>query len=571
MNMLTIRPKCRRFTLAMLLAVAGVGLCMQARAQSEAGGFRIAGKVVSSTAGTPLPQTRVTISSVTDRSVVGSLLTTADGSFEFKHLVPGKYSLQAARRGFISSFYDQHERYNSAIVAGGEVDSEHLIFRLVPQAVLTGRVVDESGEPIRRANVTLYRQDQSLGVGLISRFRADRTDDRGTYEFAGLPAGNYFISVNTRPWYALSARSIPNGDGTVTTPEIPASFDVTYPTTYYPDTTESDDASPIPLRGGERLTADIHMSPVPALRILVRAPSDPQHGFGPPMLMKKEFDSTRNVTNQLMTSVEDPAEGVRAQNFSMLGPGLMELTGIPPGKYTAMMRDYSAGPRSGAMTEVDLTRSGQELDPSAGEPVSSAKLTVQIPGEPQFPAGLMLVLRGPDHKVVSSSQVDPKGEAQLAGVPPGKYAVIAASPTRDYAVVRIATGGNQTAGHGLEIPAGSTVEATVTLVRGAGFVEGFAKSKGKGVAGAMVVLVPNDPEANSELFRRDQSDQDGSFSLQTVVPGQYTIVAIENGWDLNWSQPGVIAHYLPQGKKVMVGAGPQGTVHLAEPLEVQPR
>jgi hypothetical protein len=87
----------------------------------------------------------------------------------------------------------------------------------------------------------------------------------------------------------------------------------------------------------------------------------------------------------------------------------------------------------------------------------------------------------------------------------------------------------------------------------------------------MVVLVPNDPEANSELFRRDQSDQDGSFSLQTVVPGQYTIVAIENGWDLNWSQPGVIAHYLPQGKKVMVGAGPQGTVHLAEPLEVQPR
>jgi protocatechuate 3,4-dioxygenase beta subunit len=554
----------------MLLIAVALGVAPQAHAQSGAGGFRIAGKVVSSTSGAPLPQTRVTISSVADRSVAGSLLTAADGAFEFKQLAPGKYSLQAARRGFIDSFYDQHERFNSAIVAGGDVDSEHLIFRLVPQAVLAGRVVDEAGEPIRRANVTLYRQNQSMGVGLISRFRVDRTDDRGTYEFADLPAGNYFLSVNARPWYALSARSIPNGDGTVTTPEVPPSFDVTYPTTYYPDTTESDEASPIPLRGGERLTADIHMLPVPALRILVRMPSDPQRGFGPPMLIKKEFDATRNVTNQLMTSVGDPSEG-RPQNFSMLGAGLMELTGIPPGKYTVMMRDYGAGPMAGAMTEVDLNRSGQELDPLAGEPVSSAKLTVQIPGEPRPPEGLMVILRAPDHKVVSSAPVDPNGEAQLPGVPPGKYAVIAASPSRDYAVVRIATGGNQTTGHGLDITAGSTVEATVTLVRGAGTLEGFAKSKGKGAAGAMVVLVPQDPEAGNELFRRDQSDQDGSFSLQTVVPGQYTIVAIENGWDLNWSQPGVIAHYMPQGKKVTVGTGAQGVVHLSEPVEVQPR
>ena len=59
----------------------------------------------------------------------------------------------------------------------------------------------------------------------------------------------------------------------------------------------------------------------------------------------------------------------------------------------------------------------------------------------------------------------------------------------------------------------------------------------------MIVMVPKDPESNGELFRRDQSDLDGSFSLGTVIPFEYTIVAIENGWDLNWSQPGVIAHY----------------------------
>jgi len=57
-------------------------------------------------------------------------------------------------------------------------------------------------------------------------------------------------------------------------------------------------------------------------------------------------------------------------------------------------------------------------------------------------------------------------------------------------------------------------------------VEGVAQRSGKPAPAAMVVLVPDDPEANLELFRRDQSDLDGSFALAQVVPGTYTILAI---------------------------------------------
>jgi hypothetical protein len=87
----------------------------------------------------------------------------------------------------------------------------------------------------------------------------------------------------------------------------------------------------------------------------------------------------------------------------------------------------------------------------------------------------------------------------------------------------------------------------------------------------MVVLVPKDPESHRDLFRRDQSDQDGSFSLRSVVPGSYTIVAIENGWDLDWSRPGVIAHYAEHGKTVTVPGGTQGSMHVPDAVEVQPR
>jgi len=37
------------------------------------------------------------------------------------------------------------------------------------------------------------------------------------------------------------------------------------------------------------------------------------------------------------------------------------------------------------------------------------------------------------------------------------------------------------------------------------------------------------------LVRRDQSDSDGIFTLHSVVAGQYTVVAISDGWDLEWA------------------------------------
>jgi len=48
---------------------------------------------------------------------------------------------------------------------------------------------------------------------------------------------------------------------------------------------------------------------------------------------------------------------------------------------------------------------------------------------------------------------------------------------------------------------------------------------------------PQDPSLNRGLFRRDQSDSDGSFSLRDAAPGKYTVVAIEDGWELEWAAP----------------------------------
>lgn len=87
----------------------------------------------------------------------------------------------------------------------------------------------------------------------------------------------------------------------------------------------------------------------------------------------------------------------------------------------------------------------------------------------------------------------------------------------------------------------------------------------------MVVLVPKDLTALHGMARRDQSDSDGSFALHDVVPGQYTVVAVQDGWDLDWAQPEVIGRYLPGGIPVTVTGNSGKLLSLAGPVPVQPR
>jgi hypothetical protein len=151
----------------------------------------------------------------------------------------------------------------------------------------------------------------------------------------------------------------------------------------------------------------------------------------------------------------------------------------------------------------------------------------------------------------------------------GKYEVLVWGPGTRYSVAHMSVDGAQISGHSLSLAAGTSSSVSLAVVTGDAEIQGTATRTGKGVAGAMVVLVPKNPEADRELFRRDQSDLDGTFLLRNVIPGSYTLLAIENGWDLDWSQPGVIALYLKRGRKVEVGNQSGGSTNVAEAIEVQ--
>lgn len=516
------------------------------------GGFRIAGKVVNALAGNPLARARVTIVDSKNQQKTESTLTSEDGSFEFLHLGAAKYALNGAKRGFISAAYEQHERFSTAIVTGSGLDTEHLLLRLAPDALLRGTVLDESGEPVRGATVSLYREDRQVGVERIHKMRTESTDDQGSYEFSPLDSGTYFVSAMATPWYAVhQVSSAAAGRGNRR--EVDRSLDVAYPEAYYKDATEPEEASPIPIRGGDRLEADIHLNPVPALHLIFRmGDHDP---YFPPILLRPAFDGMTPVPNA---------------GWEMVSPGLFEIGGVAPGTYT--VRIPGTGPEKSSMLDLnlDLKEDFEEIDASKGEPASRLKASLRMVGGEKLPSELRVGLRNSKLRVVAWQEVDGKGQVEFDDMPPGKYEMLVQGPGRAYSLVRVSSGSAETAGDRINVAAGRSLEVSLLIAGSTTDVEGFAARDGHPVAGAMVVLVPKDAGSNRTLFRRDQSDLDGSFKLSNVIPGSYTIVAIFNGWDLDWASPAVMRAYSQHGKTITVGDG-KGSIELPDAVEVQAR
>jgi hypothetical protein len=150
---------------------------------------------------------------------------------------------------------------------------------------------------------------------------------------------------------------------------------------------------------------------------------------------------------------------------------------------------------------------------------------------------------------------------------PGTYELTVRASGKSLAVTQLTASGATVTGHLVKIGSES-VELNAVLAEVSGSVSGFATLDGKPAPGVFVLLVPADPNAGTEAYRPDQSDSDGSFEYKRVIAGQYTVVAIEDGWTLEWARPEVMAKYLAKGVKVTVPRR-SADIALKDAVEVQ--
>jgi hypothetical protein len=268
----------------------------------------------------------------------------------------------------------------------------------------------------------------------------------------------------------------------------------------------------------------------------------------------------------LQRHVFDMTEGAPVGELRQVAPGVMEFAGVPAGRYDVSIRN--GGP-DGAQefSEMDLRRDGQDLSATEGEALGKLNVNLKFSDGQALPRMYVAGLRDAGQRMAQLRPGDANGAVTFEAVKPGKYALVVLAQGRTYAVLRISAGTASTAGHDVTVASGAGTDVTAEVAAGDGLVEGMAVKNGKPVAGVMVALVPNDPEGHVEWFRRDQSDFDGTFALQGVIPGKYTIVAVEDAWGFDWMKPGVLAGYVKKGKSVEVGSS--AAVRLEEGVEVQ--
>ncbi len=509
--------------------------------QQGATSYRIAGVVVDASTGWPVAHAEVSILVRNDELI--DVTADESGRFVFDGLEGDKkYSLQAGAPGYVRERLNQHWGfYSTAVTVGAGIDSEHIVFRVHPQAVIYGAVTDEQGEAVRNARVMLFRMQAGWGRRTASVQGHAQTNDLGEFRFAHLLPGKYYVAVQAEPWYAQHRLNyLAESERTVSRSQLSgsksnAALDVVYPITFYPGVTDERSAADLNVSAGEKREADIQLAPIPAVHVrLTNLPA--------------EANNIRvSVVHKVFGSWQ---EGGTA--YGQTSSGEYEITGFSPGG--ALDIDTGAG-QDGRRIVEDNFENSETVD------FAGAVAPATVSGQVIFQTAMPTPVRGRVNFVswdsgAFSTAVQKDGTFSVSGVRPGTYSMqvfIFDEGDVDYVQAISATGAKASRGK-ITIESPGDVQLNITMGRGLGEISGVAKLAGKPCAGAMVLLVPQSGDNLGEDVRIDQSDSDGGFNLARVWPGEYILLAIEDGWDLEWRDAKVLKAY--RGKGVAVRVAP---------------
>lgn len=497
-------------------------------AAPQASSYRVAGTVVNAVTSQPVTAARVTLAPIEHRDQRLAYVTGADGRFVFAGLPAGKYELSGQGRGLLPASYDQHASLTSSVAAGPGQETDALVLRLEPPGSISGKVVDDIGEPVEHATVELLRSRVVTGHRRLTHYDFGQTDDRGEYRFSSVPAGTYYLAASGYPWYTKLNGTL--GDAP------PAAITHTgYGIRYHPNVSDPAAAEPLLLKAGQEATADFALNPVPAASVHVHFENG--QGFAKRMTLT----AAGLAGNQV--SVRQGKESEDFYNF----------WGIPPGHYVLKSLVLEGGRTLFAKNEIDVAAADMDVRVTLLE-APSLTGTLVLDGGGSLPPGLGVLLYDDEAGRTMASPVGADGKFAFPAAPPQRCQV---SLTRadDIYLKSWSAEGARRDGELLDIAEGATVRLKLLAAKGAGSIHGTVEHAGHPFAGGLVVLAPAAGSNGPDVSRAFQSDSDGSYYFRGVPPGDYALFAVPNGAEFEYANPAAVRPHVGSAEKIRVAPG----------------
>src|SRR5918993_5183294 len=217
----------------------------------KTGTGRIKGRLVAADSGNPVRRAQVRLSGAD--VLPKSVATDNEGRFEFKDLPAGAFTVNASKSGYVAVNYGQKRPFEPGrpieLVEGQAVENADI--SLPKGSVISGRIMDEFGDPVADTQVSAMRSTWSNGKRrLQSTGRTATTNDLGQYRIYGLPPGDYYVSATMRGTQEMVVTEMAMVATMVggSQPDSPRSG---YAPTYYPGTPNGSEAQKLAVAIGQ--------------------------------------------------------------------------------------------------------------------------------------------------------------------------------------------------------------------------------------------------------------------------------------------------------------------------------
>jgi protocatechuate 3,4-dioxygenase beta subunit len=508
------------------------------------------GRVVDAQSSQPLRRVRLALTApdIPPPQAI-TVSTDADGRYEFTGLPARGFTLTASRIGYLSLRFGQrrpNEQGKVLDIQNGQT-LEGVDFALPRMSAISGRIVDELGEPIAGVWVGALRlmwwqnRRQLAGAG-----RFATTDEDGAYRITGLTPGSYVVVARTLDkWIA----EIGGRDETLS-----------YAPSYYPGTSDVSEATRVTVAAGRELTnTDFHLVPGRAARLSGRAIDSE----GRPL-------QTVMLTHQFPGGPEGGLVGM-AGNASVKPDGTFTIAGVPPGDY----RLQATGPQETAIVPISIN--SVDIDDALLTTSAGWSLSGQITADGKPLTGLRRnqITLAPLPLVTSAMGMMGGAVPRLVVNDDLTFSVTnIAGPARlrvtlpdGWAVRALQHGGRDLAAAPIDLKSGEKIsDVQLVLTNRVATLSGrLVDANDLPLVDGTIVVFATDRAKwyeSSPHVRAVRPDQQGRYRVGSLLPGEYFAVALDYVEQGIWNDPDYLESIRPLAQRVACGETAACTVSL---------